>query len=142
MTESTFANLRALHGLYNFTIMLLFFYQASLGLRVRRGRKAGHLPTVSVKKHRRNGPVFMVMAGFGYLAGLVITSLDQSHIIVFPPHFLTGTILVLSIATTYFISRKINGDEVWRDRHYRLGIFILIIYVLQAFFGITVLSRF
>ena len=136
MADSAIANLRAVHGLYNFTVMLLFFYQASLGLRVRRGRKTGHLPTVSVKNHRRNGPIFVVMAGFGYLAGLTITFIDQGQILVFLQHFLVGTLLVLSIAATYFVSLRINGNEIWRDRHFRVGIFILTIFILQVFLGI------
>lgn len=141
MSDSLRSVLPILHGLFNFSVLLLFVYQAALGLRIRRARKAGALSMEAVTKHRRNGPRWAILAGLGYLAGLVVVTIDQGRIFSFPPHFVLGTVLVLSIFSTYLISRRIDEKETWRNRHFRLGIFILTVYGLQALAGVGVLVR-
>ncbi len=140
MDQSTLVGLRITHGLYNFGIMLLFIYQASLGLKIRKRRKAGQLPVYLTQKHRTNGPIFALLAFFGYAAGLAITNLDTGQIVAFPPHFFVGTILIISIATTFIISRRIDDNPSWRTHHFWLGLFILAIYILQIVLGIGVFA--
>ena len=54
--------------------------------------------------------------------------------------YLTGLIIASLIITTYLISRKINGpDTLWRNRHYAIGMLILLLYLLQAFLGLGAL---
>ncbi|MCK4267804.1 MAG: DUF4079 family protein, partial [Actinomycetia bacterium] len=126
--------------LYNFAIMLLFVYQASLGLKIRKRRKAGQMPASLTQKHRVNGPIFALLAVFGYAAGLAIALLDTGQIVVFRPHFFVGTILIISIATTFIISRRIDDNPSWRTHHFWLGLFILAIYILQIVLGIGVFA--
>lgn len=142
MDQSTLVGLRIAHGLYNFVIMLLFIYQASLGLKIRKRRKAGQMPAYLTQKHRINGPIFALLAVFGYAAGLTITLLDTGQIVVFARHYYIGTILILAIATTFIISRRINGNPAWRTRHFWLGLFIIAIYILQIVLGIGVFTSF
>ena len=140
MSDSVIRVLRAVHGLFNFSLLLLFVYQASMGFKIRRGRRACQLPAAVVRRHIRSGPILAVLVGLGYAAGLAIVSIDLGRIFIFPQHFIMGSILVLAIIGTYLVSRRIGEREVWRKRHFLLGIFILIIFALQVLIGVRILA--
>jgi len=134
------AYLGSLHGLYNFSVLLLLVYQASLGLKIRRGRKGGRPNAKAIKKHRRFGPIWVVMGVTGFLAGISVAYLDQGSIFNYPPHFTVGLIIAVSLVTTFVFSRMIKGiKSPWRNRHFALGIFIISIYLLQISIGLRIL---
>lgn len=134
------AYLRYAHGGFNLCMMCLFLYQGMLGLRVRRGRKAGSPPASSVRLHRRFGPVFMTLGVAGFLAGLTLVYLDKGRVIEYPLHFATGFTIAVLLLSTFAVSRKIRGPGAqWRDVHYILGIVILFLYPVQVLLGLGIL---
>ena len=141
LNASVLPYLRYFHGLYNLFVILLFFYQAKLGLRIRRDRMAGKPLTIgAIRKHRRFGPFLPVLAVAGFLAGAGIVYLDEGHAFVHPVHFLTGLVIISLICTTFLLSRKIrSGKAEWRDAHFVVGLLILCIYLFQAYLGLELL---
>ena len=134
------ANLRLVHGSYNAIMMFLFIYQGWLGLRIRRGRKAGNPQFAAIKRHRKSGPVFAIMGVAGFFAGAILIYLDYGRLLKYPPHFITGLAVVFSITTAFLISRKIKGtDSAWRTPHFRRGLLVLCLYLIQVFLGIGIL---
>jgi hypothetical protein len=133
-----FNTLKILHGLYNITIMFLFFYQGWLGLKIRRERTAGGTRDFSViKRHRKNGPVFSLLGVLGFLAGLGLVYLTKGFFLIHPLHFFVGLGLVLLIGTTYVLSQKIKGPgSSLRTTHFIMGLLLLGLYVLQVFIGL------
>ncbi|RJR17620.1 MAG: DUF4079 family protein [Nitrospiraceae bacterium] len=137
MSRELITYLKLFHGAFNSLVILLFFYQGILGVRI---RKAKNKPVHIIRRHRKTGPVIAVLGTLGFLAGIVVIFLDTGRILKYPPHFLLGLIIVLLIATTFTISRKIKGpDPYWRNRHYALGVLIILLYFVQAFLGLGVL---
>ena len=133
--RQTIEYLRVIHGSYNFTIMLLFFYQASLGLRIRSNRKKRTITPKIIKRHRRFGPILAALGITGFFAGISIIYLDYGHIFKYPLHFIVGSLIVLSVITTYFISRKIRaGEPSHRNLHFVFGLLILSLYLIQRMF--------
>jgi len=140
LDKQTIAYLKFLHGLYNTAVMVLFVYQGFLGLRIRRERKAGIRSFHIIKRHRKLGPVLTFESMIGFLAGVTIVYLDFGHIFKYPLHFITGLLIVLSVITAFLISKRIKGvDDLWRYRHYVLGILIISFYFVQAFLGLGIL---
>jgi len=137
MSKEIIAYLKLLHGAYNTLMILLFIYQGSLGLRIRRSdTKPFHL----ISKHRKIGPVAAVLGVSGFIIGMALVYLDSGRFFKYPLHFINGLTIVSLIITTYFISRKIRGAETyWRNRHYVLGILIICLYSVQAFLGLGIL---
>lgn len=134
------AYLKLFHGFYNTMVMVLFIYQGFLGLRIRRERKAGIQSFHIIKRHRRLGPILIFVGVIGFFAGGMVVYLDHGHIFHYPLHFITGLLIVLSVITTFLISKRIKGiDDVWRDRHYVLGILIISFYLIQVFLGLGIL---
>ena len=133
-------NLRLIHGSYNIIMMLLFLYQGSLGLRIRRERKRGNKPPLNtIKRHRSIGPVLAPLGVLGFFAGVTLSLLDDGVLLNNTLHFIVGLLLACSIITTFFISRQIRGTESQaRDLHFRLGIFILCLYPIQVFLGLGI----
>ncbi len=133
--------LKLVHGSFNFLVMFLLIYQGSLGLRIRKKRRAGEQPNVKfIKRHRRNGPIFALLGCTGYFAGISIVYLDKGKIFNYPLHFITGLFIALSLVTTYLISKKIRVTESpWRTSHFMLGIVILCLYLIQVFLGLNIL---
>jgi hypothetical protein len=133
--------LRYIHGIYNALIILLFLYQGWTGLKIRRERMQGKPPTVRIiKRHRKLGPVLVLLGVLGYLAGPTFLYLRIGHIFEYPLHFINGSLIVLLIITTFFISKRIKGRESpWRTPHLAVGICIIVLYFFQAFLGIGIL---
>jgi len=137
MNRELIIYLKLFHGAFNSLVILLFIYQGILGLRIRR---AENKPVHLIRRHRKTGPVIAVLGASGFVAGIVVVFLDTGRILKYPPHFILGLIIVLLIASTYIISKKIKGpDPYWRNRHYALGILIICLYFVQAFLGLGVL---
>jgi hypothetical protein len=139
--EQTIAYLRYVHGSFNTLMFLLFIYQGSLGLKIRRHRlRGGPKPVGAERRHRRAGPVLAPLGVLGFLVGVGLIYLDKGHILEYPLHFLVGSAIALSIITTFFVSRKIRGrGSPWRRPHYILGILILFLYAVQVLLGAGIL---
>jgi len=141
LNDSALPYFKYFHGLYNLLVILLFFYQANLGLKIRKDRLAGKPLTIgAIKKHRRFGPFLSVIAVAGFLAGAGIVYLDEGHVFEYPVHFLTGLVIISLVCTTFLLSRKIRSSKAaWRDAHFAIGILILCIYLFQAYLGLEML---
>ncbi len=137
MNKEVIAYLKLIHGTYNTIVVLLFVYQAILGLRI---RKSGNRPVHIARKHRKIGPVAAVLGIAGFIAGMTVVFLDEGRIFKYPLHFITGLLIASLIVTTYLISRKIKGpDMYWRNRHYAVGLLIICLYLVQVILGLGVL---
>jgi hypothetical protein len=141
ISRDMLANLRIAHGLYNFTVMLLFFYTARYGLMIRKARKIGApLPVAAVIRHRTLGPRLAILGGLGFLAGLTLVLLDTGDPLKYPAHLLVGATIIALLGATFLVSRKIKGpNSPYRKTHFQLGIAILSLYLLEVFLGIGVL---
>lgn len=133
--------LRLGHGLYNTTIIILFFPQAWMGLRIRRARKAGApIPIEAVKKHRQRGPVLALLGIIGFFIGLTVVTLDQRNYLEYWQHLVNGSAIVMLLAATYAISKKIKGpDSPYRVPHFIIGIILLVLYLYEALLGAGIL---
>jgi cytochrome b561 len=137
MSREIIGYLKLFHGTYNTIIMILIVYQGMLGMKIRKSKAT---PVNIIKRHRKIGPIAVMLGIAGFFAGLTITFLDFGRIFKFPLHFITGLIIVFALIMTYFISEKIKGpDKLWRNRHYAFGILIIVLYVLQVILGISIL---
>jgi Protein of unknown function (DUF4079) len=140
MKGEIIAYLKLLHGTYNFTMMVLFFLQGRLGLRIRKGKLAGSPVFQHVKKHRRNGPVLALLGICGFLSGIIIVGLDSGELLKYFYHFLVGLALVSLIITTFVVSKRIKGAAAyWRNIHLAIGLLVICFYVVQSFVGLNVL---
>lgn len=138
--KQTIAYLRYVHGSYNTIVILLFIFQGWLGLRIKKQRKAGDQSLKAIKIHRKTGQIFALMGVTGFLAGVTLIYIDYGHLLKYPFHFIAGLAIALLIITTFFISKKIKGTEPhWRNLHLKLGIFIISLYLIQAFLGMGIL---
>jgi len=138
MSKEIIEYMKLFHGTYNMTIMLLIMYQGILGLKI---RKSESPPVQIIKRHRKIGPFAVVLGSAGFFAGLFIIYLDVGHIFKYPLHFINGLLLVSALITTYLISKKIKGPEkLWRNRHYNLGILIIVLYIVQVLLGISMVK--
>ncbi|GAB4388363.1 MAG: hypothetical protein Kow0025_07190 [Thermodesulfovibrionales bacterium] len=138
--DRTLAYLKVLHGGFNILVMALFFYQGLLGLRIRKSRKAGRPDAVSVRRHRRLGPVAAALGPGGFLAGLTLVYLDAGHALKHPLHFAFGAAIVVAISAAFALSRKIReAESPWRKRHMAAGFAILILYAVQAYLGLGII---
>lgn len=132
--------LRLLHGSFNITIMFLFIYQGSLGLRIRKGRISLNQDFRPIKRHRRLGPILALLGVLGFFAGVALVYIDAGNLLKYPPHFIIGLAIASLIITTYTISRKIRSiDSPYRNLHFRIGIIILSLYLIQAILGLGIL---
>lgn len=139
--KETISYLRILHGLYNTTVVLMFFYQGYLGLKIRKDRKRNNLLTLNViKRHRRLGPAIALLGIAGFFAGLALVYLDYGDILKYPIHLFVGLAIVSLVSITFIISRKIKSlDSPWRTPHFMIGIVILVLYCIQILLGLGIL---
>ena len=135
------AHFRLVHGMFNACVMALFFYHASLGLAIRRARLMNKpLPFPAIKRHRKMGPFLASAGGVGYCAGLILVCLDTGNIWEYPPHLLTGSVIIVLLIMTLITSKKIKGQKSsLRTPHAFIGIAILLLYVIEVFLGIGAL---
>ena len=142
MDEQMIKNFRIGHAMFNSIVFLLFIYQAYLGLSIRRSKLAGNIDVNKIQKHKRNGPIWVVLAILGYLAGLTLVTIDQGRPFTFPVHLIIGSLLIILIVATFIISRRMTSDQKLRDAHRKIGIGIISLYLIQAIIGVGVLSSF
>ncbi|HSH13338.1 MAG TPA: DUF4079 family protein [Desulfurivibrionaceae bacterium] len=135
------ADLRIVHGLFNFAVVLLFFYTGRCGLMIRKARKNGlPLPVTAAARHRWLGPRLAILGWLGFAAGLALVLVDTGEVLKYPAHLLVGVVIVALLCATFLVSRKIKGpNSPYRDTHFRLGLAILSLYLLQVFIGLGVL---
>lgn len=133
--------LKYVHGVYNAVVLLFFLYQATLGLKIRKERLTGGSPPSDLsRKHRILGPVLGFLGISGFFAGMTIVYIDEGKIFAHPPHFIVGMLITLCILAVVFASRKISVRKPpWRDRHFILGIILILLYLVQAFLGTSML---
>jgi len=118
-------------------MLVLFLYQGMLGLKIRRADT--RLFDV-IRRHRKIGPVAAVLGASGFMAGMTVIYLDAGHIFKYPLHFITGLLIAVLLTTTWIISKKIRVEEpAWRNRHYAIGVLIIMLYILQAILGLGIL---
>ncbi|NTV14899.1 MAG: DUF4079 family protein [Desulfobulbaceae bacterium] len=141
ISREILAGLRLGHGIYNFAVLGGLCYIARLGWAIRQARKhSTPLPLVAVRRHRRLGPILAPLGGLGFVAGLILVWLDTGNILKYPAHLLVGAAIVSLLLATVLVSRKIRGPNSQpRDTHFRLGIAILGLYLLEVFLGFGVL---
>ncbi len=131
---------KVVHGSFNSLLVLVFFYQAGMGLAIRRGRKRGEPSVKAMRRHRRLGPFLVVLGIFGYCAGLILVLIDKGRVLEYPLHLIVGSVIVLFLLGQYAVSRKIKGPESpWRTPHLAIGASIIVLYVLQVVMGVGVL---
>jgi len=134
--------LSLLHGLYNLAVFFLFLSEAWLGLRVRKARlKQTPPPIPSIRRHRKNGPLFVVLGFIGFLVGLGLVLVStKGRLVLFPAHLYVGLTIAILLAATYILTRKIKRpDSPIRTPHFLLGVAILALYIVQAYLGIEIL---
>ncbi len=132
---------RVLHGAFNILVALAFLYQGWLGLKIRKSRKTGEIKDFAViKRHRGNGPVLVLLGILGYVAGATLIAVDKGHMFEYRVHHLVGLAIVILLAATFIVSRRIKGPaSPWRTPHFLLGLAILTAYLVQLFLGLNVL---
>jgi hypothetical protein len=128
------------HALFNLSIALLFFFQASLGWKIRTRRKLEMPPSVKItRSHRKLGPLLVLAGIAGALSGMIIAFFAKGHIFISLFHGLTGIAIACTLVIIYYLSKKISLEETrWRGIHFRLGLLILCLYCAQIFIGIGI----
>jgi hypothetical protein len=141
MDKQIIGYLKVFHGLFNVTVMLLFLYHGRLGFTIRRARLGGGpFPLYAVKRHRKAGPVLTALGILGFIAGMSVAYFDEGKVLEHPLHFGAGAAIVMLLLTTYGISRSIKGpDSLLRRPHAVAGTAVLCLYVVQTFFGLSIL---
>jgi len=141
ISRELIAILKLVHGGFNLTVVLLFFYHARNGLLIRRARTNNTpMPFHAIKLHRRMGPVLALLGAGGFSAGLILVLLDTGDLLKYPSHLFVGMAIVILLLVTYRVSRKIAGPAgPQRDLHFRLGLAILALYLVNVVLGIGVL---
>jgi hypothetical protein len=140
---------RYAHGLAALLLVAAFCYHGALGLSIRSHRKRGSMPVEAVKRHRKWGPVLMVLLFLVYAGGLTIVYLggiekgdcSPGVLLKHPLHLANGTVLSLVLLMAFRVSKRIKGREpsAWRTRHTALGFIILALLALQALFGLAII---
>jgi hypothetical protein len=141
ISRELIAPLKLLHGFFNLSVMLLFFYHARNGWLIRKARRAKTSPPIpAIKRHRRMGPLLALLGAGGFAAGLILVFLDTGNLLAYPPHLFVGGAILFLLFFTYRVSRKIDGsNSPQRDLHFRLGLTLLALYLVNVFLGIGVL---
>ena len=134
--------LRCINRLILYSLVtILFLYQGWLGWQIRRRRKGNKAPQATfIRRHRKFGPILVLVGLVGFSSGLVLIYLDFGRIAKFPLHLATGSVIGLLLVTTFAISKKIRFSQPdWRLAHFLLGLSILCLYLVQLFLGLNVL---
>ena len=128
------------HGTFNAMVCSFFIYQGLLGYRIRKARLAHMSVGSSQKRHRKNGPVLVVLGIAGFFAGMLVVFLDYGHLLKYPLHFINGAAIAIALAGLLLVSRKIRAtDTQWRSVHFTLGIVTLLLYFSQLLLGLAIL---
>ncbi len=141
ISREMIAILKLVHGMFNLTVVMLFFYHARNGLLIRRARKnSAPLPLQAIKHHRKMGPTLALLGAGGFSAGLLLVLVDTGNPLLYPAHLLAGVAIVTLLFFTWRVSLKITGQtSKERELHFRLGLAILALYLVNVLLGIGVL---
>ncbi len=133
--------LQLIHGSFNLLTAILFTYQGAMGFKIRGERRKGSpMPLAAIKRHRKLGPILTPLGIAGFFAGLTLVYIDAGDILKYPAHLAVGIALCILIGGAFLVSRRIKGSETtWRNPHFIIGIFILIVYYSQILLGLGVL---
>jgi len=128
------------HGTFNAMVCSFFIYQGLLGYRIRKARIAHMSVGSGQKRHRKNGPVLVLLGIGGFFAGMLVVFLDYGHLLKYPLHFINGAAIAIALAGLLLVSRKIRAtDTQWRSVHFALGIVTLLLYFSQLLLGLDIL---
>jgi len=128
------------HGTFNVMVCSFLIYQGLLGYRIRKARLTHMSVGISQKRHRKNGPVLVVLGIAGFFAGMLVVFLDDGHLLKYPLHFINGATIAVALSGLLLVSRKIRtNDTQWRSAHFTLGIVTLLLYVSQLLLGLDIL---
>lgn len=132
------AYLKLVHGAFNLAVAGLFVVQGRYGLQIRRARRSKTpMPLTAIRRHRQFGPKLAILGAAGFFAGLTLVLVDTGRVFTYPAHLLAGVIILCLLCWTYLVSRKISGGENrWRELHFRLGLAILALYLVNLVLGI------
>lgn len=142
MPKNIITAMQFVHAFFNMSIALLFCYQAWLGILIRKARRSSGqtMPLSTVKRHRKMGPVLIVLGLLGFFSGLTIVWLDTGKLLEFIPHFFIGLVIAVLLLATLTISRNIHGQTASiRNIHFLIGIIILCLYFVEVIIGAAVL---
>ena len=128
------------HGTFNAMVCSFFIYQGLLGYRIRKARIAHMSVGSGQKRHRKNGPVLVLLGIGGFFAGMLVVFLDYGHLLKYPLHFINGATIAVALSGLLLVSRKIRAtDTQWRSVHFTLGIVTLLLYFSQLLLGLDIL---
>lgn len=135
------AHLKLVHGSFNVAVMGLLLNQGRYGLQIRRARRdKTPLPLAAIRRHRTFGPLLALLGGAGFCAGLGLVLVDTGTVLTYPAHLLVGIAIVSLLFWTYRISREMGAGEIERRAmHWRLGVTILTLYLINVVLGIGAL---
>jgi len=86
------------------------------------------------------GPILAGLGLFGFSFGATLIMIHTGRILDYPYHLATGAVIVTLIIATVLISRRIKGPgSPYRTPHFRIGMLILFLYLVEAFLGIGAL---
>jgi len=142
ISQKLLTPLRLGHGIFNLSLVILFFYTARLGLQIRKARKQGQpRPALAIKRHRKLGPVLAALGPLGFGVGIILVLIDTGNIFKYPAHLSVGIIIVALLVSTFLVSRKITTPKAspFRQTHFLLGLTILTLYLLEVILGLGVL---
>lgn len=135
--------LNLFHGVFNLAVFALFVYEGSLGLKIRRARRKQVMPppVSSIRRHRKNGPLFVILGLIGFLIGLaLVMATSRGRVVLFPAHFYVGLVVLVLLIANYVVTRSIKRPvSPARTPHFALGVLMLATYVIQAVLGIRIL---
>lgn len=95
---------------------------------------------MTVKQHRRLGPIAAFLAIAGYLAGISLVLFDKGSVYEYPLHLAVGSAMLASLVTTVVLSRMIKGTlQSIRTWHFRFGIVTLGLLIIEAILGLDIL---
>ena len=131
------------HGLFNLAVFALFVYEGLLGLKIRRSRRRQVMPppVSSIRRHRKNGPLFVNLGILGFLIGFVlVAATSNGRVIVFGAHFWVGLAVVVLLIANYVLTRFIKRPiSPYRTPHFALGLLLLTAYIVQMILGLGLL---
>jgi hypothetical protein len=135
------AYFKVAHGFFNLSMLALFCFQGWMGFLIRQARTSGApAPLDAIRRHRKAGPVFALWGVLGFVAGIIVVSLDKGRVFEYSLHFLIGLLIAAVIVVLYAVSRRIQGpDPSYRNIHFGLGLLLLALYVVQVLLGLSIL---
>src|SRR5262245_54164263 len=126
-----------LHPATGLATVVLAAYQASLGLRSRRGDTRAR---IARRRHRSVGPVLWALVLLNWAAGLAATWRFRPELgVAESGHFASGSALVALFTAAALLSRRIGIDPRARTLHPLVGATALVLAGVQVFLRLQLL---